>query len=239
MYGEELAINAGDALHIIMWKMLGDVVRQLGKDIGWRIYDKMCAVLSTTTEGQYLELNWIRHNKIEISEEEYYDMVYRKAGYYTVIAPLQLGGIVAGVSDTELARIEEWGQPFGCAFQIWDDVMNLTVESEKQGKERGGDILEGKRTLILFHLLRNCTTAEQDEVRAVYSKPRDKKTPDERDRVLRLMEEYGSVDYGRKTARAFADRARNDFDKNTSHLPDTAAKSTIRAAIDFVVNREV
>jgi len=238
MHGDELAINAGDTLHVIMWKMLGDNVRLLGDKIGFKIYEKMNSTILSTLEGQFLELNWIRKNTIEISEQEYLKMIDIKAGAYTIIAPLQLGAIVAGQSDKELEKIKEWGIPFGRAFQIWDDVMNLTVKSEKQGKETAGDILEGKRTLILIHLLGKCSLVEKKKIIKIYAKKRQQKTEIEKNYVLNLMKEYGSIEYAKKIALDCAEKSKAIFDQNTAYLPNTKAKKIIRATIDFVVNRD-
>ena len=237
IYGDELAVNAGDALHMIMWKMLGDNVRFLGDKLGWKIYDKMYDILTRTAEGQYMEMSWIRDGRIAITEEEYYKMIYTKAGYYTITGPLQLGAMLAGAPDDDIRKIEEWGVPLGCAFQIWDDTMNLIVDSTEQGKERGGDILEGKRTIMLIHLLSHCTIAEKNFIKTIYSKPRHLKTEQEKNYVLKLMEKYGSIEDGKKGAREFSEKAKNAFDKNTAHLGDTHAKKVIRSTIDFVVNR--
>ncbi len=238
MHGVELAINAGDALHMIMWKMIGDNARLFNNKTGWKIFNKMNDILLKATEGQHLELKWIRDNKIFVSQSEYLNMIKRKTAYYTVIGPLQLGAIVAGVSDKELKKIEDWGTPFGYAFQIWDDCMNIVTPDDKQGKERGGDILEGKRTLILSHLLKHCSKNEKDKIEKIYLKHRSQKTERDKNYIMRLMNEYGSVDYAKKIARQFGEQARNIFDKNTSKLPETKAKKTIRVGIEFVTNRE-
>lgn len=239
LYGDELAVNAGDALHIIMWKMMGDNVRYLGDDSGWQIYYKMCDILAQTTEGQFIEINWIRNNILMLSPEDYYGMIYKKAGYYTITGPVQLGALVARTPVDQIKAIEEWGTPFGCAFQIWDDCMNLTVESEKQGKERGGDILEGKRTLILIHLLSRCSASERDRISAIYSKQREQKEEGEKEYILDLMEKYGSIDYAKKVAIEYAETAKSRFDVLTAHLPHSRARDIIRAGIDFTVTREV
>ncbi len=238
IYGDELAVNAGDALHIIMWKMLGDNIRFLGARKGWQIFNKMNDILLTTIEGQYLELDWLRKRKIFITEKEYYQMISIKAGYYTTTGPLQLGAIVAGAPNKELIQIKEWGNLFGCAFQIWDDVMNLTMENEIQGKEKAGDILEGKRTLILIHLLRNCLPIERDYITTLYAKPRTEKTEQDKEYILSLMKKYKSIDFAKKTAKDFSQKAEELFNKNTSHLPNSYAKRVIRQGIKFVANRQ-
>ncbi len=123
-------------------------------------------------------------------------------------------------------------------FSDWDDVMNLIVSSEKQGKERAGDILEGKRTLILIHALDKCTKSEKDKIIKIYTKKRQEKTEQEKDYVLNLMEKYGSIKYAKKRARDYVSQAKEIFDENTAHLSNTSSKQAIRGLIDFVVNRE-
>lgn len=238
MYGVELAINAGDALHMIIWKMLGDNTRSFNNKAGWKIFNKMNDVLLKATEGQHLELKWIRDNKVFVSQNEYLNMVKRKTAYYTVIGPLQLGAIIAGAGENELNKIEDWGIPFGYAFQIWDDCMNITTPDGKQGKEQGGDVLEGKRTLILSHLLGHCNKNERRKIETIYLKQRHQKTEQDKNYVLRLMGKYGSIDYAKKIAQQFGERAKSIFDKHTAHLPETKAKKTIRAGIEFVTRRE-
>ncbi len=238
MQGDELAINAGDALHIIMWKMLGDNARIMDNQTGWKIFNKMNDILLKATEGQYLELQWIRNKKIFVSQEKYLNMIERKTVYYTVIGPLQLGAILSGASDNEIKKIEDWGMPFGYAFQIWDDYMNISMLNKKQGKEFGGDIMEGKRTLILSHLLAHCNNNERKKIENIYRKTREQKTNKEKNYILRLMEIYGSAEYAKKTARQFGEQAKEIFNKHNAQLKETRAKKIILAGIDFVTNRE-
>ena len=238
IYGEELAVNAGDALHVVMWRMLGDNVRLIGDEPGWKVFNKMADMIEKTVEGQFLEINLIRKNKVEIKEKEYFEMIDVKAGYYTIIGPLQLGAIIAGKNQIELDKIAKWGIYAGRAFQIWDDVMNLAVDSKKQGKEQAGDILEGKRTLILIHTLKNCTKIEKEKIIKIYTKKREQKTETEKEYVLNLMIKYGSIEYAKKRARDYAEHAKIIFDKNTAQIKDIKNKKIIRDLIDFVVNRE-
>jgi len=71
MHGDELAINAGDALHMIMWKMLGDNARDFNNIAGWDIFNTMNHILLKATEGQYLELKWIRDQVSPPSSDSY------------------------------------------------------------------------------------------------------------------------------------------------------------------------
>jgi len=238
IHGMELALNAGDALHILMWKMLFDNIDVLGIEKAKKIFNLMNNILLYTCEGQYLDIGWIKYRKVDITEEEYYKMIDSKAGAYTIYGPMQLGAATAGATDSQIESIKEWGIPFGRAFMIHDDVLNLMASKEKYGKEIGGDILEGKRTLMLIHLLRSCTPEEKKKVLSIYLKKREEKTEEEKDYVLNLMKKYGSVDYAHKKSLEYANEAKRIFDKNTSMLKDTFAKKAIRTGIDFVVSRE-
>lgn len=236
IWGEELAINAGDALHIIMWKIMGDVIKNDNK-IGLRLYEKMNDILLTTTEGQYLELSWIHKNKIEITENEYFQMIDRKTAYYTIYGPLELGAITAGITDSlELNKLKEIGIPFGRAFQIWDDAMNIRASSDEQGKENAGDILEGKRTLLLIHLLKNAKIEEKEKIKNIYLKIRAKKNDNEKKYIINLMHKYKSIDYAERIAKTEAEKAINLLEK---HYPESNnAKDILLEAIRFVVNRK-
>jgi len=238
IFGDEIAVNAGDALQALMWKVLGENVRMLGDERGWKIFDKMNEIILTTLEGQYLELDWIKNKKIDLSENDYFLMIDKKAGFYTVSGPLQLGSIIAKKYDKNLNNILKWGIPFGRAFQIWDDVMNLTIASNVQGKEQGGDILEGKRTLILIHLLNNCSENEKEKIQLIYNKNRKEKNIDEINYVLNLMNKYGSIKYAKQKAKYFSKKSLQIFDKLTLNIFDNKEKEIIREGINFVVNRD-
>lgn len=238
IHGPELAMNAGDTLHIIMWKMLMDNYKMLAQEKARKISNLMYEILLSTCEGQYLELSWIRNGKIELNESEYYRMIDRKAGAYSIYGPLQLGAAVAGATDADIECIKGWGTPFGRAFMIHDDVLNLVGNRKAYGKEIGGDILEGKRTLILIHLLKNCSVKERKSILQIYLKSRKDKTIEERDYILRLMKDYGSIDYAHAKSLEFAEKAKKLFETKADHLGDSFAKKTIIAAIDFVVSRD-
>ncbi|MFH1575596.1 MAG: polyprenyl synthetase family protein [Candidatus Nealsonbacteria bacterium] len=238
LYGRELALNTGDALHVIMWKTIGDNARLFDNKTGWKIFNTMNDALLKAAEGQYLELKWIRDGKVFVFQREYLDMVKRKTAHYTVIAPLKLGALIAEASQKDIENIEKWGIPFGYAFQIWDDCMNLKTTEKKQGKEQAGDIFEGKRTIILSHLLEHCSSQERIKIEKIYRKGRHQKTKQDMRYVLRLMKNYGSIAHSENIARNFSKKAGELFSKHTAHLKETKAKRTIRAGIDFIVHRE-
>src|SRR5580658_521582 len=97
----------------------------------------------------------------------------------------------------------------GLAFQITDDTLNLSASEKVYGKEINGDIMEGKRTLILIHLFNSCTPAELKRVRAILKTPRDTKREQDVAFVRELMQKYASFENARKVATDLAQGAKD------------------------------
>jgi len=156
-------------------------------------------MVNETTEGQHMELGWVARKRWDLKESDYYEMCTKKTSWYTVAGPCRLGAIVAGASEELLEKLKEFGLRLGVAFQIQDDALNL-VGDQKYGKEKSDDILEGKRTLILLHLLGSVGPDEKAKLVSIMSKDRADKTPADVSYVLSLVEKYDAVGYARKRA---------------------------------------
>jgi geranylgeranyl diphosphate synthase type II len=199
-YGESLALNAGDALHARMWGALTLNRKGLGPEKTVRIIEEFSRMVNETTEGQHMELGWVTHRRWDLKESDYYEMCTKKTSWYTVAGPCRLGAIVAGASEDVLGKLEEFGLKLGVAFQIQDDALNLVGEQQKYGKEKSDDILEGKRTLILLHLLGNIGPKEKEKLVSIMNKERASKTAADVSYVLSLIEKHDAIGYARKKA---------------------------------------
>jgi len=239
LVGMEQALNAGDALHMIMWKILADNKEILGDELTFKLLNEFYRVLLTTAEGQAIEMRWVEDKTLNMTEKDYYRIVDTKTGLYTITGPMKFGAMIAGATQERLKLLDEFGTPFGRAFQIQDDLLNLTADVKKYGKEIGGDILEGKRTLMLIHVLGKCSKDEKENIKKIYAEPREKKTQSDVQYILNLMKRYGSLEYGKKASLEFAAQAQRIFDTKFSFLKEGPAKDGIRAAVDFVVKREL
>ncbi|MDQ3459354.1 MAG: polyprenyl synthetase family protein [Deinococcota bacterium] len=216
--GAPVAINVGDALHVYMWQLLHSQ-DGLASATQRAVLAEFAWMIQRTAEGQHLDLAWVEAGRFDVSEAEYLDMVRLKTAYYTVVCPLRLGALCAGEEPRE--SLSEAGIDLGVAFQIRDDVLNLMPEIAAQGtgagtgaelgagiygKEFMGDLLEGKRTLILAHFFAEAGAAERDEVIQVLAKPRAAKTQGEVLRVLGLIDRRGSLRYAQEVAESSAER---------------------------------
>jgi geranylgeranyl pyrophosphate synthase len=157
-------------------------------------------MVDETTEGQHMELAWVTHKRWDLKESDYYEMCTKKTSWYTVAGPCRLGAIVASASEEVLEKLKEFGLKLGVAFQIQDDALNLVGDQKKYGKAKSDDILEGKRTLILLHLLGSVGPDEKAKLLSVMSKNRDAKTQTDVSYVLSLVEKHDAVGYARKRA---------------------------------------
>lgn len=171
-YGAPIAINVGDAMLALALEPLLDNMRVVGLGKAIRILQLVARMARESTEGQALELDWIRHGRWDLRPSDYVRMVYKKTSWYTFVAPVMIGGTVAGASRAQLVALRKFASLLGIAFQIQDDVLNLTSEGSRYGKELAGDLWEGKRTLILLHAVQAASPAEQERARAILRKPR-------------------------------------------------------------------
>jgi geranylgeranyl diphosphate synthase type II len=167
LHGTPIAINVGDAMLALAMEPLLDNTELLGLGKSLRILRIVTRMARESAEGQAVELSWVRDNHFQLRDQDYLRMVHKKTTFYTFIAPLQVGAVVAGADPALLSRIGRFATLLGLAFQIQDDVLNLDGDEAAYGKELFGDLWEGKHTLILMHALRAAAPAERAEAMAI------------------------------------------------------------------------
>ena len=140
-----------------------------------------------SVEGQAIELDWIRRNRCDLVDEDYLQMVVQKTGWYSFIVPMQVGAIAAGAENEALEALVAFGTDLSIAFQITDDLLNVRADPEEYGKEIGGDLWEGKRTLILLHALRTASAGERE--RGIEILARARPPSEETTRMQRVLAE--------------------------------------------------
>ncbi|MGF1506534.1 MAG: polyprenyl synthetase family protein, partial [Anaerolineae bacterium] len=159
--------------------------------------------------------------------------------FYTISGGKLLGAIFSSTDPAQLDLaivpfINLFGVNLGRAFQIIDDVLD--VASDGDGKQRGGDIAEGKITLLLAHLLAHASEADRDRIDAVMCLPREAIDQAMVDEVIGLMEAYGSIAYARQRAAELAGHARDIFGE-MDFLVEDGPRAELAAMIDFIIAR--
>ena len=236
IYGNELAINGGDALHVIMWKVLFDNFSVLDKKTAMKIVQEFYTMMSRTILGQGIELRWTRDNRYDLSEKDNLLILESKTGYYTIAGPMRLGAIIAGASEKQLEAIYRFGVLLGRSFQIIDDLLDLTSDFSGQ-KKRGNDIYENKRTMMLLHLIQKSSEVDKKIINKILEKKREEKREEDVEIIVGLMKKYKSLDYGKKMADKYARQAKIIFTKELLFIKKEPYRSQLISGIDFIVNR--
>jgi geranylgeranyl diphosphate synthase type II len=237
-YGVPLSINAGDSLHGKMWELLLRNQKNLPPQKCLKIYSEFSEMIDETTEGQHMELSWVLNRNWDVTEEDYLLMVHKKAAWYTCVSPCRLGCIVAGASERILSDVVPFGLNLGAAFQIRDDILNLKADEAKYGKEVGGDLLEGKRTLILIHLLSHCSFSERRAIIRIMNKSREDKRKEEIEYIMKQLKRYKSLEYAEEKASMLASKAKVAFKKISKESVDEGATRMASDLIQFMTKRE-
>ena len=172
VHGAPIAVNVGDAMLALSLFPLLENMNTLGLGQALRVLQVVARMARESAEGQALELDWVRRVHWQLTDADYIRMILKKTSWYSFVTPMLIGGIVAGVPASRLAALRAFAICVGIGFQIQDDILNVTADEQRYGKEIDGDLWEGKHTLILLHALREATVAERERALAVLTKAR-------------------------------------------------------------------
>jgi geranylgeranyl diphosphate synthase type II len=166
-------------------------------------------------------------------------MTLKKTCWYTCIHPCRIGALIASRGAIDLDRFNRFGYFMGAAFQIQDDILNLEADEAKYGKEIDGDIWEGKRTLMLIHLLNSAAPHERERLRGFLATPRPARHPATVRWVHRLMDRYGSIEYAKRSAHELALAAQEEFSVAYGDAPDSRERRFIEEIVLYMVERDL
>jgi geranylgeranyl diphosphate synthase type II len=236
LHGVPLALNAGDMLMLLSLRPLMDNVSRVGEWLALEVLKETEIMARESAEGQALELGWRDFNDTTVTEADYLKMVLKKTAWFSTIYPARVGALIGSQGRVNREMFNNFGFFLGAAFQIQDDLLNLTGD-ESYGKELNGDLYEGKRTLMLVHARRSCPPAEQIVFDQVLSLPRRLRTPDQVAWLRAAIDEHGSIDYARRVAEAMVGAASYEYSRIYDRLPDSRDKRFIAALIPWVLER--
>jgi geranylgeranyl diphosphate synthase, type II len=237
-HGVPIAVNVGNATNLIALRRLMENRSILGVQASWQIMEETERMMTYSLEGQAIELGWIRDNVCDLTERDYMKMCLKKTSWYSFIYPMRVGALVARPAQLKTEQFCRLGWYFGAAFQIQDDILNLTGDYHKYGKEIAGDLWEGKRTLMLIHTLQCAGAREKARLRRFLAKPRVDRTAQEVEWVYRQLERNKSIGYARRSARQLAGAALLEALAAFRGLPDSEEKHFILEMILYVVERD-
>ncbi len=237
LHGMPIAVNVGDALAVLSLRPLLASQARLGPRLTLRVLEEAERMARESVEGQALELHWRDHNQIALSEDDYLKMILKKTCWYTTIYPCRVGALIGTRDGVDLDRFLRFGFFLGAAFQIQDDLLNLTGDPERYGKERDGDLYEGKRTLMLIRLFEVSSPAEREQWSAILQRSRSERTREDVAQLRAGMDRYGCIEHARKVAHGLAGAAMHELQTAYGDLPDSRHKEFLTALPVWMLER--
>ena len=224
-WGNSKCVLAGDWLYMQAFSAALE-------ERSFHVLDLLISLTQQMVEGELLQIEKLGHL---INEEEYFDLIFRKTACLFKVS-MQLGAAITPHNFGDPAEIEsqlgEYGRNLGLAFQIVDDILDLTATEDVLGKPVASDLREGKATLAVIHALERGTGADREAIRTVLadrsficvSHPQ----------ILEILQRHGSIDYAMDTACAYAEAAR----QSVADLPSSDAKRALLWVPGFVTTRD-
>jgi len=226
VWGESKCVLAGDWLYMQSFQTALE-------ERNFHVLDLLIGLTQQMVEGELLQIQKLGHL---INEEEYFDLIFRKTAMLFKVS-MQLGAALSGASEEVEQQLGEYGRNLGLAFQIVDDVLDITGEEATIGKPAASDLREGKATLAVIHALERGTGAEREAIRTVLADRNFSRV--KHATILEILKHHGSLEYAMDAARAYAEAARQSI----ADLPvaNTDAAKALRAlnwVPGYVIDRD-
>jgi len=220
-WGNEKCVLAGDWLYMQAFHLALE-------ERNFKVLDLLIGLTQQMVEGELLQIQKLGRS---VSEAEYYDLIFRKTACLFSVS-MQLGAALAGAEPAQEEALARYGRAVGLAFQIVDDVLDLTATEEVLGKPVASDLREGKTTLPVIHSMDHGTAADRDLIRQVLDDGGFDRAS--REQIQEILHRNGSVEYAMAAADRYAEQAR----KALKSIEDSEYKRALLWLTDFVVARD-
>ena len=220
LHGNEAAVILGDYLIASAYRLCSTLDTQATALLIGEVSKALCA-------GELLQLH--HRDDYSIDVPTYFEILERKTASL-IAAACRLGARHAGADQSQQDDMAAFGLDLGVAFQIQDDLLDLTGDPAVIGKPVGADLAKGKLTLPLIHHLASITAPERGRTLAMLEAG-----DAGQGEVADLLGQTGSIDHARRVARDLVTRAKTRL----SCLPVTPATAYLHAMADAVVDRRV
>ena len=236
IYGVDVAVNAGNAMYYLPLLPLMEKKAQFPAEILRDIYEVYVQEMINLSLGQAMDITWHRGiaNANDLNEEDYLQMCAYKTGTLARMAA-KISAVLAGANKELVEKLGSFAESIGIAFQMQDDVLDLT--GKEFAKKKGGvgqDITEGKRTLMVIRTLKNANSSDRKRLIQILNMH----TSDQalRDEAIALMQKYRAIEHVKRTAARIVEESWKEVDKL---LPTSEAKEKLKAFAEFLIKRTI
>jgi octaprenyl-diphosphate synthase len=225
LHGNETAVILGDYLIASAYHLCSQLSDQ-------SVALKVARVSMTVCAGELLQLS--RRDDYSLDEATYLEIIGSKTASLVALA-CRLGARCSGASEEACGRFERFGSKIGAAFQIQDDVLDLTGRQAALGKPVGQDLAKGKLTLPMIHHL--ASVAPVDRGRSLVLLERacggGEDAGDAAGVLVHAMEHSGSLEHARGVAKRLVEEAKGELEG----VPDSPARGLLLSMAEQVVER--
>lgn len=220
-FGNQAAVLMGD------WLYMSAFETSL-QERNLEILDILTSLTRRMTEGELIQLTML--GRTDVSETEYFDVLHRKTAFL-FSACCEIGAILGGADSEQQRALREFGLNLGTAFQLADDLLDFTADTDVLGKAAGADLLEGKLTLPLILLLKDNPERRADLERVMHDGSYEQAP---RKSLVETLQKGGALAETKRRARAYAAAAQNNLDR----LPASKHLDALREIAAYIVERE-
>src|SRR5690554_28240 len=220
VFGNEASVLVGDFLYTRAFQLMVTLDSM-------KVMKILADATNIISEGEVLQL--MNCNDPDTTEASYFDVIYGKTGKLFEAAT-QLGAVLADQPAAVEDALAAYGRHLGTAFQLVDDLLDYTADSETMGKQAGDDLAEGKPTLPLLYAMWNGNEVEQAMIREAIEQGDGR---DQLQQVLAAMQRTGALEYTRDRALAEAKLAQQQL----AALPPSPYRDALHALADIAVDR--
>jgi octaprenyl-diphosphate synthase len=221
-WGNDVTVLAGDFLYI---KSMAMALTQDTLDV----VRLLCDVTLRMIEGEIYQLT--KNGVVDLTEDEHFEIIRRKTAFLFA-GCAQIGGMLGEAGEARELELREYGFNLGIMFQLIDDLLDFTGETETIGKPIGGDLREGKVTLPIIHLLKHGGPEANALVREAVQQRHV--TADAWARLKTLLAEHRSIEYAYARALEFGEAAK----RHLRVFPDSPERDALMALADYVLYRD-
>ncbi len=228
LHGNEAAVILGDYLIASAYHLCSQLDSQAAALLIGRVSMTVCS-------GELLQL--AHRGDFSLDEPTYFEIVERKTASL-IGAACRLGAWCSGADEAACRRLERFGCDVGVAFQIQDDILDLTGRETVVGKSLGKDMEKGKLTLPLIHHLSACPPVERGRSLLLLERacgPDHDDRADASDQVASRLADTDSIAEARKCAENLVERAKGEL----GTLPESPARTYLAMMADAVVHRSL
>ena len=234
VYGMDIAVNAGNTMYYLPLLPLMEKRAQIPPETLRDIYEVYVQEMINLSIGQAMDIAWHRGiaNDDCLGEEDYLQMCAYKTGTLARMAA-RIASVLSGADKELVDKLGHYAESIGLAFQMQDDVLDLTGKefAEKKGG-LGQDITEGKRTLMVIETLKKANGNDRKRLIQILNlHTSDQKL---RDEAIAIMQKYNAIEHVKQTASRIVQESWNDAEKL---LPESDAKEKLKAFGEFLIKR--